>query len=459
MSRRTARVGGRSPEVAVVGGGWAGCAAAVTLAEAGVRAALFEQARSLGGRARRVVLDGMALDNGQHLLVGAYRQTLALLARVHGKAHAQSLLHRLPLTMRPLAGPPARGISLAAWRAPAPLHLAAAVLTARGLGWRERALLARRFRRLQQAGFDCAPGATVAELFADCPPRVYSALWEPLCLAALNTPPARASAKVFLNVLAAAFAGSSANSDFLVPAADLGALLPDAAAAFVSDRGGTVHTGAAVRGVAATRAGAEVRVGARRLPFAAAVVAVGPHQLAATVGGHDAADAWRPILAQTRAFAYESITTVYLGYAGRVDLPARLTRLDDAPGQWVFDRSAALGPGLAADARALLAVVISAGGPHDRLDHATLAAGVDRQLRRLRPGLPALAWSRVIAERRATYACTAGLARAVGGRIEPAVYLAGDYTDPEFPATLEAAVRSGVAAARAVLADLHPAAG
>jgi squalene-associated FAD-dependent desaturase len=396
----------------------------------------------------------MALDNGQHLLVGAYRQTLALLARVHGKAHARSLLHRLPLTVRPLGSPSARGVSLAAWRAPAPLHLAAAVVTARGLGWRERALLVRRFRRLQHTGFDCAPGATVAELFADCPPRVYSALWEPLCLAALNTPPERASAKVFLNVLAAAFAGSSADSDFLVPAADLGTLFPDAAAAFVSDRGGSVHTGAAVRGVVATRAGAEVRVGDRRLPFAAAVVAVGPHQLAAAIGGRDAPDAWHPILAQTRAFAYESITTVYLGYAGRVDLPARITRLDDAPGQWVFDRSAALRPGLAADARALLAVVISAGGPHDRLDHAALARSVDGQLRRLRPGLPDFVWSRVIAERRATYACTAGLDRPSGGRVEPGVYLAGDYTDPEFPATLEAAIRSGVAAARAVLAHV-----
>ena len=70
----------RTRRVAVVGGGWAGCAAAVTLAEAGVRVTLFEQAKTLGGRARRVALDGIALDNGQHLLIGAYRQTLALMA-------------------------------------------------------------------------------------------------------------------------------------------------------------------------------------------------------------------------------------------------------------------------------------------------------------------------------------------------------------------------------------------
>ena len=98
-------------------------------------------------------------------------------------------------------------------------------------------------------------------------------------------------------------------------------------------------------------------------------------------------------------------------------------------------------------------MVISAGGPHDALDHATLAAIVESQLRRLAPDLPATVFSRVIAERRATYACTPGLARPAAGRVGRGVYLAGDYTDPVFPATLEAATRSGVAAARALIAD------
>ena len=123
-----------------------------------------------------------------------------------------------------------------------------------------------------------------------------------------------------------------------------------------------------------------------------------------------------------------------------------MLRLDDAPGQWAFDRSHAL-VGQAPDgAVSLIAVVISASGPHDALDHATLARNVEAQLRRLAPDLPAVVFSRVIAERRATYACTPGLARPAGGRLARGVYLAGDYTDPEFPATLEAATRSGVAA-------------
>ena len=98
-------------------------------------------------------------------------------------------------------------------------------------------------------------------------------------------------------------------------------------------------------------------------------------------------------------------------------------------------------------------MVISANGPHDALDHASLARSVESQLRRLAPDLPAIVFSQVIAERRATYACTPGLAHAAGSRLAPGVYLAGDYTDAEFPATLEAATRSGVASARALIAD------
>jgi hypothetical protein len=99
--------------------------------------------------------------------------------------------------------------------------------------------------------------------------------------------------------------------------------------------------------------------------------------------------------------------------------------------------------------------VISAGGPHDEVGHSELVDAVVGQLQRLAPDLPRILWSRVIAERRATYACTPGLLRPRPGRIVPRVYLAGDYTDPELPATLEAATRSGVAAAQALIADGH----
>jgi hypothetical protein len=169
-------------------------------------------------------------------------------------------------------------------------------------------------------------------------------------------------------------------------------------------------------------------------------------------------EAWRVPLAQVGMFTYESITTIYFGLARRVPFRVPMLRLDDAPGQWVFDRSHAPFEQAPPGTGGAIAVVISGGGPHDALDHVTLARDAEAQLRRLAPDLPAVVFSRVIAERRATYACTPALSRPSAGRVARGIYLAGDYTDPEFPATLEAATRSGVAAARALIADFAAAA-
>jgi squalene-associated FAD-dependent desaturase len=440
--------------VAVIGGGWAGCAAAVTLANAGIAVSLFEQARTLGGRARRVTLDDVTVDNGQHLLVGAYRQTLGLLSTVHGADRVPGLLRRFPLTIRPFGSPTSGSLELTAWRVPAPFHLVTGILAARGLRFAERVAMVSDARRLGRLDMPESPDDTVLRRYARAPDRAFASFWAPLCLAALNTPPEAASARIYASVLAATLRGPRRNSDFLVPAVDLSALFPDAAARFVGSRGGTIHMASGVRAVAPTPGGVVIDTGTAAERFAAAIVAVGPHQLAATVGAVPPRDpVWGAPLARVAAFSYESITTIYLGFAGRVRFPAPVTRLDDAPGQWVFDRSAIAGRARPSDFEALAAVVISAGGPHDDLDHNTLARDVEAQLRRLSPGLPAVAWARVIAERRATYACTSALARPPSGRIAPGLYLAGDYTDPYFPPTLEAATRSGVAAAVGLIED------
>ena len=444
---------GAAAHVVVVGGGWSGCAAAVTLARAGIIVTVLEQARVLGGRARRVVQDGAALDNGQHLLVGANRQTLDLIAEVHGERKADALFSRIPLTLRPFGDAPSGTVALSAWPLPAPLHLAGAMLAARGLTWRERVALLTGFRRLAQANFRVPKGMTVSQCFAGTPLHAMEAVWEPLCIAALNTPPEAASAQHFVNVLRETFGGGARASDMLVPAADLSALFPDAAARFVGARGGSVRTGITVRGIARVGERIEVNTGADAESFDAAVVAVGPHQLATMLGTASEDPAWRAPLAAVAAFSYESITTIYLAHAEPLRLPLPVMRLDDAPGQWIFDRNAAARGALPGGARGLVAVVISTSGPHDALDQATLVSEVDAQLQRRHRTLAPLAWSRVIAERRATYACTPELARPAAGRVDHGVYLAGDYTDPDYPATLEAATCSGVRAAVALLQD------
>jgi|SRR5438128_4824228 len=422
--------------IAVIGGGYAGFAAAITLADANCSVTVFEAARTVGGRARRLSLAGSSVDNGQHILLGAYRQTLALLRTVHGARSEHELLDRRRLHLEQ------PGVfRLATWRLPAPLHLASALLTARGLTWGERLTTVAFVRRIERHEFRCAADMSVAALLEGQPAAAVHLLWEPLCLAALNTPIASASAQVFLNVLRAAFAARAHDADLLLPRVDLSTLFPDAAAAYVASRGGTIRVGERVDALRATAGGIRVATGRGEERFSAAVIAVGPHQLS-----HLSADnATSAVLAQVAALAYEPICTAYLQYPRALMAAQPMLKLDNAPGQWLFDRGQLGGP------QGLAAVMISSSQPCLALSQEQLARDIDAQLRRMMVDLPAPSWSKVVTERRATYACVADRARPTAGPIAPHLYLAGDYTDQEFPATLEAATRSGVAAARALL--------
>src|SRR5450759_2359812 len=113
-----------SPKVAVISGGYAGMAAAVTLSERGIACHVFEAGKVLGGRARRLTYRGLTLDNGQHILLGAYRELLQLMHQV-GAPEGALARHPLTLDLHP-------DFTLRAPRLPAPLHLAFALLTARG---------------------------------------------------------------------------------------------------------------------------------------------------------------------------------------------------------------------------------------------------------------------------------------------------------------------------------------
>jgi hydroxysqualene dehydroxylase len=451
-----------SAPVAVIGGGWAGCAAAVTLARAGIAVRLYEGAPVLGGRARRVERAGLMLDNGQHLLLGAYASTLALLRVVHGDGDIGGILDRRPLTMVPWSRMQPDALTLKSGAVPGKAGLLFGLLTARGLNFSERCANLAWFMRLRREGFVRPATETVAQMLASLPPRVASRLWEPLCLAALNTPVATASAQIFANVLAVAFAGHADASDFLLPATNLSAVFPEAAARFVEARGGAVRTSTTARVVQTAGDGAMLAADAVAQPVRAVIVAVGPHQLAGAFAPEalHAQPALASFLDQMQTFRYEPIVTVYLGYATRTPLPEPIVRLDDTPGQWVVDRPDVLAAA-AADAHRppmaqLLAVILSTDGPHMTQGHDALGREVDAQLRRLAPALPTCVWSQVIAEKRATYACVPGRVRPAGARLTPGTYLAGDYVDADYPATLEAAVRSGVAAAQAVIADRLP---
>ncbi|MEW5966042.1 MAG: hydroxysqualene dehydroxylase HpnE [Pseudomonadota bacterium] len=416
--------------VAVVGGGWAGCAAALTLAEAGVHVTLIEAARTLGGRARAVELEGEALDNGQHILLGAYAQTLRLIARLQPESDA---LWRLPLT---LEQPP--DFRLACPRLPAPLHLAAGLLTARGLSGPEK-WAAARWAAAQLRGASAVAGS-VDELTRSQPEKLRRLLWHPLCVSALNTPPEMASAQVFRDVLRAAFGGRSAHSDLLLPRRDLSALFPAPAAARIAGLGGEVRL--AQRVTVLADAGDAVRVGTREAAdrYSHVVLAVAPQHLSALAAQlPELETACRAVA----AYAYQPIATAYLQFEPAFRLAAPLYALGDGPAQFAFDRGQSHGQA------GLVALVASAASALD--DH--WVDQTEAQLRRIADPGPAR-WRRRIVEKQATYACVPGMARPGVRTPHPRVFLAGDYTAGPYPATLESATTSGVQSAASLLESL-----
>jgi hydroxysqualene dehydroxylase len=417
--------GNVTAHVAIVGGGWAGLAAAVALCERGIPVRVFEASRHLGGRARRVTLDGIELDNGQHILIGAYRTTLGLMRKVG--ADPGRLLLRMPLQMTF-----ADGFSLRTPKLAYPLNLAIGLLRAKGLSFSDASRATGFMAALQLRDFRVEPDRPASEWLAERGQdgRLRSHLWEPLCVSALNTPLEHASARVFANVLRDALAGARENSDLLVPRADLGRLFPEPAAAFIREHGGEIQLGAPIRRLLRDSAGIGVDDTAAR--FSDVIVATGPQHAAALVE--------TPELA---GFSYEPITTCYLQYPDSARMPCPMLGIADGLIQWVFDRGQLGGP------PGLMAAVISGSGEHASLANETLGAKVHEDLARYFPDLTPR-WTRVIGERRATFSCRPNLARpSMHTRME-GVVLCGDYLDPAYPGTIEAAMQSGLKAAAAI---------
>lgn len=435
----------RSPNrVIVVGGGWAGLAAAVELVRHGVPVVLLESARQLGGRARCAPFGEHRVDNGQHIMVGAYRETLALLTTLGIKESQVFLRRPLHLRMRSDARTEMR---LTAPPLPAPFHLAFGLGTATGLSVADKLKTLRFWNELQRTGFALEHDISVAALLSQHgqPQSVTRNFWVPLCLATLNTPPQEASARVFLRVLQEAFGTRRCHSDLLIPRTDLGAILPEPAFDFIEHNGGTVMLGQRVTGIRLHKGqvtGVDLVGGEMKadhvilaVPHIACQTLLAPHEPLARISD------------QLAELATEPICTVYLQYPPKTRLPNDMVGLLGGAAQWVFDRTLCGQPGL-------MAAVISTDGPHMGLDNAALAQQVTAELTRCFPHWPRPERSLVIREKRATFACRVGSDKLRPSHATPiqGCWLAGDYTATGLPATLEGAVRSGLQCARHILA-------
>ena len=410
----------------IIGGGWSGLAAAVTLIQQGKTVHLIESAKQLGGRARNVSWQGQAVDNGQHLMIGAYDQMLSIMHTVG--IDPKEAFHRTPMDITifdtdysPLT---LSANSLLPW----PLSLAWNLIRSAGFkGFYSVAKLQASIPKLL-----ATEDKSVSEwlLLTRQPARLIKQLWEPLCLATLNTPIVHASAHLMATVLQDSLGKGRQAADSLIPRLPLADIFPHAAANYIQQHGGSINlkTRAKQLIIEQGKAIGILCQDGTQLLADNIIVATSPSQSSELLAEYVAFD--KPV--------EYPICTVYLQYSPDTRLSKPMFGMTGTISQWIFDRSEQT-PGL-------MAVVISAPGEHETMANQELVDHVCQEIHSLLPELPKIINnSLVIREKRATFACAVNIEnkRPKSQTNIKGLWLAGDYITNGYPATLEGAIRNG----------------
>ncbi len=240
----------KSKSALIIGGGFAGLSAAVFLDALGFKIRLLEKKPILGGRAYSF-LDkkiGSWVDNGQHLLIGAYHETLKLLENIGAKRH----LLIPSKTEVPLITEEGQPTSFNPSSLPPPLNLLGGFLKLKGLNWRDKWGLVKLGRELQnlKKGKPRFPlDQNVDEWLEDVgqSQRARTNFWDPLTLATLNDDPKVAGAGMLAAVLVKGFLGSNFDSRLIIPNSPLNDLLAKPAREYLEIRGQKIETGMSVK--------------------------------------------------------------------------------------------------------------------------------------------------------------------------------------------------------------------
>jgi hydroxysqualene dehydroxylase len=433
-------------DVAVIGAGVAGLAAASALAEAGRAVVVLEARGELGGRATafRDRETGELVDNGQHVLFGCYHETFRFLRRIGAEAN----LRVQPALEVPYLDLDARRSVLRCPRWPSPFHLLGGVF-----GW-DALSLSQKMMALR-----IAPGlrgtasrvketrATVADFLTwrGQRGRIREWLWEPLAIAALNEAPGEAAAGPFVEVLARMFSGARTNSSIALPTTPLHEMYAIPARRYIESRGGQVRVNALARLTIAGNRVAGVDVRGEPVAATTVIAAVPWFALGTLVTGDTGM--LRDTLACAAAMRSRSIVTVNLWY-DRAVMDDEFVGLPGRQMQWVFDKRRVFG-----ESASHLSLVASGADALAAQDTATLVAMAAREVAGAIPGArdARLVRGTVVREKRATFSVAPGqparpgVTTAVDG-----LFLAGDWIDTGLPATIESAALAGHRAASAV---------
>jgi squalene-associated FAD-dependent desaturase len=438
------------PRIAVVGGGLAGLSAAIACADAGVRVELFESRPRLGGATWSFERDGLQIDNGTHVFLRCCTAYRGFLERV-GAADAVALQPRLAVPVLAAGGPVAW---LRRGRLPAPLHLASSLLRYAHLRPVERLRAASAARALGR--LDPDDPALDERSFADWlrergqSPAAIERLWDLIARPTLNLGAAHASLALSAFVFRTGLLDDAGAGDVGIPRVPLQQLHVEPAARMLAELGAELRVRARV-----TR----VECGAGRAPRlqvaggwreADAVIVAAPHREAADLLPPEAGVSPTDLA----GLGHSPIVNLHLVYDRPVTELAFAAAIG-SPLEWIFDRTAASG----LTRGQYLAVSLSAADAWVGRSSQELRRRFVPEIARLLPAAQRAELLRffVTCEREATFRAAPGTRRLRPGPASraPGLFLAGAWTDTRWPATMEGAVRSGRAAARAALVGLR----
>ena len=444
--------------VAVVGGGLAGIAAALECADLGAGVTLFERQRRLGGLTWSFDRGGLTMDNGQHVYLACCDAYIRFLDRIGA---AGDVVAPRPLDV-PVVAPGLSGPVVGRLRRnglPVPLHLAGALLRWPHLRLPDRLGLGRALAAFARLDLD-DPGLD-RQTFGQWlrrhgqSPEAIAAVWDLITIPTVNLPAAEASLAAAAKVFKTGVLGGTSASDIGWSRVPLGTLHGERGAAALARAGVGVHFGARIDRISEETGWTWRLDGPDGPVHADAVVVALPHEEAAQVLPQDVA----PGAAKWAGLGSSAVVDVHLVF-DRAVTGWDLMAAHASPVQWVFDRTSASGLDRLHPGQQYLAVSLSAADDYLGVRPDALVASTVEALGLLLPALPAarLVDSVVTKERRATFRARPGSAalRPQPTTTRPGLTLAGAWTATGWPATMEGAVRSGVAAARALPSITSP---
>lgn len=454
----------------VIGGGLAGLSAACALAERGITVTLIERRSYLGGRAFSFIdpQTGMELDNGQHIFLRCCSEYIDFLKKI-GAFGQTTLQEKLHVTVADRTGK--RGVLASARFLPAPLDVLPSLLLYRHLGLMGRLRVIRGMMSIRRTNREHERERLESMSFRDWllqhgqNDRTITALWELITLPILNDTIDAASAYMGIMAFQDSLLAGKGMADLGYSRVGLSTLVSEGARGYIESRGGRLLMGRRVSDLHVLEGGvAGVRLGEEIIDADAVISAVpwdGLERLLTfrqAQGEQGASEDEReealPTAVSPPQLEWAPIVGLHIGYDRPVMDEPFLTVVD-SPIQWVFNRSLMQN---SADVNSRMLVSISAAWREAGMTEDELRDLAESELRAALPETrdASMTFFRVVKQPQATFRCLPGVQeqRPSQSTSVPGLFLAGDWTQTGWPATMESAVRSGNLAAAAVSSSL-----